>query len=86
MALGRKTGGGTRKGRPNRNTTAIKDMILGALDAKGGQKYLERQADQNPVAFMALVAKVLPLQVTGEGGKPLQIQVVRFSDTDQDSQ
>ena len=38
-------------------------MIDGALMAKGGQKYLEKQADLNPVAFMALVGKCLPKDV-----------------------
>ena len=45
-------------------------MILGALDKAGGEKYLLRQAEANPVAFMGLLGKVLPLQIagTGEGG------------------
>jgi hypothetical protein len=38
MAAGRKTGGGSRKGRPNRLTADVKAMILGALQPKGGQK------------------------------------------------
>jgi hypothetical protein len=47
-------------------------MILEALNNKGGVDYLERQADSNPTAFLTLVGKVLPLQVTGEGGGPLE--------------
>jgi len=42
-------------------------MILGALDDAGGQKYLEKQAMENPNAFLTLVGKVLPLQVNGSG-------------------
>jgi len=60
-------GKGRPKGVPNKNTTALKDMILGALNNKGGVAYLERQADENPVAFMGLVGKVLPMTVTGTG-------------------
>ena len=62
--------GGRAKGTPNKHTAAIKDMILGALDKAGGEKYLLRQAEANPVAFMGLLGKVLPLQIagTGEGG------------------
>lgn len=71
MAKGAKTGGGSRKGRPNKVTADVKGMILGALSAKGGQKYLEKQADSNPVAFMGLLGKVLPKELTGENGKPL---------------
>jgi hypothetical protein len=54
-------------------TRALKDMILGALDAAGGQQYLVEQASKNPVAFMSLLGKVLPLQVSGEGGGPVLI-------------
>lgn len=46
-------------------------MILQALDAKGGVEYLARQADENPTAFLTLIGKVLPLQVTGENGGPI---------------
>lgn len=74
MAAGRKTGGGSRKGVPNKHTADIKAMIVGALSAKGGQQYLEEQADKNPVAFMGLIGKVLPMQVTGEGGGAIVIR------------
>lgn len=59
-------GKGRPKGSPNKTTAALKDMILQALGNKGGIKYLERQADENPTAFLTLVGKVLPLQVAGE--------------------
>jgi hypothetical protein len=58
-----KAGPGRPKGVPNKNTTAVKDMILQALSNKGGVKYLEKQADENPTAFLTLVGKVLPLDV-----------------------
>lgn len=60
--------GGRAKGTPNKTTAALKDMILGALDEKGGVRYLSEQADKNPAAFMTLLGKVLPTQVTGEDG------------------
>ena len=70
-------GPGRPKGSVNKTTGAIKDMILAALDAAGGEgggiAYLTRQAEENPVAFMGLVGKVLPMQITGEGGGPLAI-------------
>lgn len=64
-------GKGRPKGVPNKNTTALKDMILAALDKAGGVDYLQRQAEANPGPFLALVGKVLPMQVTGEGGGPV---------------
>lgn len=61
-------GPGRPKGTPNKATAALKDMILKALDEAGGVEYLTRQAEDNPTAFMTLIGKVLPMQVTGEGG------------------
>ena len=68
--------GGRPKGSVNKFTRELKDMILGALDDAGGQKYLREQAIANPTAFMTLVGKVLPLQVSGEGGGPLKVEFV----------
>jgi len=70
MALGKKTGG-RQAGTPNKVTGQLKDMILKALENKGGVDYLMAQADSNPNAFMALVGRVLPLQVSGDPDSPL---------------
>lgn len=48
-------------------------MILDALAAAGGVKYLTKQATVNPKAFLSLVGKVLPLQVTGADGGALVV-------------
>lgn len=78
MAKGTKTGGGSRRGKPNKVTGELKAMILGALSDAGGQRYLLEQARENPTAFMTLVGKVLPLTVTGADGGPLTVEIVRF--------
>jgi hypothetical protein len=39
----------------------------------GGEQYLARQANENPSAFMTLLGKVLPTQVTGHEGGPVTI-------------
>lgn len=62
---------GKAKGTPNKLTRDVKEMILTALSDVGGAKYLARQAEQNPVAFMGLVGKVLPLQLAGHDGGAL---------------
>lgn len=62
---------GRPKGSQNKVTKALKDMILQALDDCGGVDYLAEQAKENPSAFLTLIGKVLPLQVTGDGGGPL---------------
>ena len=38
-------------------------MIEAALCAAGGVEYLTRQAEQNPVAFLGLVGRVMPMQL-----------------------
>jgi len=72
--------GGSRKGCPNKNTKALKDMILGALSKAGGEKYLLEQSRTNPNGFLALVGKVLPMTVTGEGtGGSIVVEIVKFA-------
>lgn len=67
--------GGRKKGTPNKQTAAIKDMIVQALDKAGGVDYLLSQAEENPNAFMALVGKVLPLQLQGDPDNPLMLKI-----------
>ena len=71
--------GGRKKGTPNKTTTVVKDMIIIALEESGGVNYLKEQARKNPAAFMSLVGKVLPLQITGDAASPVEIRVVDFS-------
>ena len=75
---GKRPGSGRKKGVPNKVTKELKDMILGALDDTGGQKYLARQAEENPSAFLALVGRVLPMTVQGDKDNPLET-VVRIT-------
>lgn len=66
MAAGQKTGGRV-KGTPNKTTATLKEAILLAAEAAGGKdglvSYLTQQASEEPVAFMGLLGKVLPMQV-----------------------
>ena len=69
IGIGKGTPGpGRPKGSINKVTADVKAMILQALDGAGGAVYLQRQADENPSAFLTLVGKVLPTQVTGADG------------------
>lgn len=76
MAKGKKTGGRT-KGTPNKLTANVKQMVLDALEESGGVAYLVNQATTNPTAFMTLVGKVLPTQVTGEDGGDIQVTITK---------
>lgn len=65
-------GKGRPKGVPNKNSAAVKDMILSALSMAGGDKYFYEQAQANPAAFLTLVGKVIPLQLTGDAANPIR--------------
>lgn len=71
-AFREQAGKGRPKGRPNKNTAQLKDMILNALGEAGGVEYLVQQSEENPTAFLTLVGKVLPLQVAGDPDNPLR--------------
>lgn len=78
---GRRKGSGRKAGTPNKTTSTLKEMILAALAKSGGVDYLITQAEDEPKAFMALLGRVLPMQVAGdEDGGPLQIVIKRFTD------
>jgi len=62
-----KPGPGRPKGCRNKTTVELKKMVLEALSDAGGVAYLVKQAKRrNPAAFMALLGKVLPLEVKAE--------------------
>ncbi|OBU59185.1 hypothetical protein [Stenotrophomonas maltophilia] len=63
--------GGRQKGVPNKINRDLKEMILGALDKAGGIEYLVKQSKEKPVAFLALVGRVLPMTVASDPQNPL---------------
>jgi hypothetical protein len=75
-----KPGPGRPKGVPNKLTGQVKDMVLQALQGAGGVDYLISCAHdtKTAAAFLGLVGKVIPLQVTGEDGGPVQIQRIEL--------
>ena len=73
---GKEKGPGRPKGTPNKTPAVIKDMILTALSDVGGAEYLARRANdpKTASAFLGLVGKVLPMQVTGADGDAIKLQ------------
>lgn len=67
--------GGRPAGVPNKVTGEIKEMILQALSEAGGVEYLKAQATKTPNAFLALVGRVLPLQVSNDPEHPMPASV-----------
>jgi hypothetical protein len=77
-------GPGRPKGSQNKVTVALKEAILAAGEAAGGDEgmtgYLKRLAIENSSAFASLLAKVLPstLQASEtDGGPNLELRFVR---------
>ncbi len=70
-------GPGRPKGSPNKTTAAAKDAIAQAAAAIGGTNRLAewiKEAPENEKVFWGTIyPKLLPLQVTGEGGGPIQL-------------
>ena len=74
-------GKGRPKGALNRTTTSAKEAISIAADKLGGAERLVAWAQEDPAnerAFWATIyPKLLPLQVSGEDGGPIQA-VIRW--------
>ena len=76
-------GPGRPKGVPNKTTTELKQAILNAANDVGEDGegkaglvgYLRTLARSEPKAFSGLLGRVLPLQVTGEGGGPVVARI-----------
>jgi hypothetical protein len=73
-------GAGRPKGSLNRTTTQLREAILGALEAAGGDEgsvgYLKRLAIENSSAFASLLGKVLPTTLHADessGGVPVKM-------------
>lgn len=71
-------GPGRPKGSRNKVTVLLKEAILEAGKKAGDGDlvaYLEKQARENPGPFLALLGKVLPLQVSGDQDKPVNVPI-----------
>jgi hypothetical protein len=65
---GAQKGAGRPKGSPNKITKDVKGMILGALNELGGQAWLVATARKSPKAFMQLIGKIVPRDISLEHG------------------
>lgn len=84
---GKREGAGRPKGSLDKGNALIREMVADALDAAGGIDYLVKQANEKPAAFLALLGKVLPVQITGANGGPVEtINRIELVGMDGDSQ
>ena len=65
---------------------SLRDCILRAATRAGGEggleNYLTRQAQNNPVAFLSLLGKVLPLEVKAQASNELRITIRTIAEVD----
>ena len=80
-------GKGRPKGTPNKLTASVKEAIESAAQGLGGAARLEawaREAPENEKVFWSSIyPKLLPLQVTGKDGGPLQVAAVNLMTDEQ---
>lgn len=77
-------GPGRPKGIPNKMTMSVKAAIEAAAEGLGGSVRMIAWAQEDPLnerAFWSTIyPKLLPLQVSGEGGGPLVVEIVKFAE------
>ena len=65
------------------NKRAVREMFREAFDLLGGVDWLVQfasRSDENARTFVNVVAKMIPLELTGKDGAPLTITVVTESE------
>lgn len=73
-------GSGRKPGSRNLTSQKLKEIVFRALEEQDGGaiQYLKVQAVNEPRAFMALIGKLLPTQITGEDGAPVRISRIEL--------
>lgn len=93
MAKGKKTGGGSRKGIPNKVTREFRETVRRVLEANDGniEAWLAEVAEKDPARALDLVAKLAEysapklarMEHTGKDGGPMELSgTVRFVGSD----
>lgn len=89
MAKGKKTGG-RKAGTPNRATANARDAIAMLVNSNAGrmQEWLDQIAEtEGPRAAWGCMTDVIEYhipklsraEVTGDGGKPIEVSIVRYT-------
>jgi len=87
MAIGKKSGGGSRKGRPNKLTKSVKEAFEIAFNELQGdsEANLTNWAKENPTEFYKLAAKLIPTSVNADltsKGEAVKLWQVEYVDKD----
>lgn len=60
---------------PNKVTRTLRDALMQSFEEVGGAEYLVIQARTNPTAYLSMLAKIIPTEVTGAGGGGIKLIV-----------
>jgi hypothetical protein len=85
MAIGKKSGGGSRKGSPNKLTKSVKEAFEIAFSELQEDKEakLTNWAKENPTEFYKLAAKLIPTSVNADlttKGEQIKLWQLEFVD------
>ena len=72
--------GGSRLGRQNKTTLALKEAIEHAFDKLGGTDYLVHVGQTDPRTFCALLSRLLPTKLANADGSPLLAALTELTD------
>lgn len=81
FAKGHEKVGGREKGKPNKTTMLLKEAIILAAECEGLDRkgkdglvgFLRNLSRREPAVFGRLMEKLLPYQLTGKDGSPMQV-------------
>lgn len=68
-------GKGRPKGATNKLSGTAKENIAAVFVRLGGTAAMAKWAEENPNQFYSLYAKLIPVEVTGEGGGAIILQL-----------
>lgn len=75
MPAGKKVGGRVA-GVPNKVTGIAKDNITAVFIRLGGTAAMAKWAEENQTEFYRIYSRLIPTEVTGEGGGPVKFEVL----------
>jgi hypothetical protein len=75
---GRKKTGGRKPGSKNKVTLAFREAVQACFGDIGGGKAFAAWAKKNRTEFYKIAARLIPTELVGDGGGPLEIRVKSF--------
>jgi hypothetical protein len=69
-------GPGRPKGMQNKTTQSVKAALTEAFEQMGGVKSLVAWGEAEPAEFYRIWGRLVPHEVSGEGGGPITIKIV----------